>query len=52
VSFYGFDLTADFKDANFLTEYHECGFRGECPMEELFADFQGKGHIITPLIFT
>jgi hypothetical protein len=21
-------------------------------MEELFADFQGKGHIITPLIFT
>jgi DNA-binding CsgD family transcriptional regulator len=48
--FGGFDLTADFKDGKLSdTEYHECGFRGECPMEGIVCGFfRVKGHIITP----
>jgi hypothetical protein len=38
--FGGFDLTADFKDGKLSdAEYHECGFRGECPMEGIVCGF-------------
>lgn len=48
--FGGFDLTADFKEGKFSdAEYHECGFRGECPMEGIVCDlFRVNGKIITP----
>jgi hypothetical protein len=48
--FGGFDFNADFKDGKFSeAEYHECGFRGECPMEGIVCGFfRVKGHIITP----
>jgi hypothetical protein len=48
--FGGFDLTADFKDGKFSdAEYHECGFRGECPMEGIVCGFfRVNDHIITP----
>jgi hypothetical protein len=43
VSFGGFDLTADFKDGKLSdANYHECGFRGECPMEGIVCGFSGK----------
>jgi hypothetical protein len=39
---FGFDLTADFKDGKLSdAEYHECGFRGECPMEGIVCRFSG-----------
>lgn len=46
----GFDLTADFKDGQFSeSEYHECGFRGTCPMEGVVCGFfKVNGQIITP----
>lgn len=46
----GFDLTADFKDGKFSeSEYHECGYRGTCPMEGIVCSFfKVNGHIITP----
>lgn len=48
--FGGFDLTADFKEGQFSkAEYHECGFRGECPMEGIVCGFfKVNGEIITP----
>jgi DNA-binding CsgD family transcriptional regulator len=48
--FGGFDLTADFKDGKLSdAEYHECGYRGECPMEGIVCGFfKVKGNIITP----
>jgi DNA-binding CsgD family transcriptional regulator len=48
--FGGFDFTADFKDGKLSdAEYHECGFRGECPMEGIVCGFfKVKGQIITP----
>jgi hypothetical protein len=36
-----FDLTADFKGQTFGCGYHECGFRGECPMEGIVCGFSG-----------
>lgn len=46
----GFDMNADFKDGQLSdAEYHECGFRGECPMEGIVCGFfRVKGQIITP----
>jgi DNA-binding CsgD family transcriptional regulator len=48
--FGGFDLTADFKEGKFSeVEYHECGFRGTCPMEGIVCGFfKVNGQIITP----
>jgi DNA-binding CsgD family transcriptional regulator len=48
--FGGFDLTADFKDGKLSdAEYHECGYRGECPMEGIVCGFfKHQGQIITP----
>nr|WP_315245093.1 hypothetical protein [uncultured Flavobacterium sp.] len=48
--FGGFDLTADYKDGKFSeAEYHECGFRGVCPMEGIVCGFfKVNGQIITP----
>lgn len=48
--FGGFDFTADFKEGKFSeSEYHECGFRGECPMEGIVCGFfRVNGQIITP----
>jgi DNA-binding CsgD family transcriptional regulator len=48
--FGGFDFTADFKDGILSeAEYHECGYRGECPMEGIVCGFfKVKGNIITP----
>lgn len=48
--FGGFDLLADFKDGKLSdAEYHECGYRGECPMEGVVCGFfKFKGQIITP----
>lgn len=48
--FGGYDFTADFKDGKLSdAEYHECGFRGECPMEGIVCGFfKVKGQIITP----
>ena len=48
--FGGFDFVADFKDGKLSdSEYHECGFRGECPMEGIVCGFfKANGHIITP----
>jgi len=48
--FGGFDLTADFKDGEFSdSEYHECGFRGVCPMEGIVCGFfKVGGQIISP----
>jgi hypothetical protein len=48
--FGGYDFTADFKDGKLSdAEYHECGFRGECPMEGIVCGFfKYKGEIITP----
>jgi DNA-binding CsgD family transcriptional regulator len=48
--FGGFDLTADFKDGKFSdSEYHECGFRGICPMEGIVCGFfKVNGQIISP----
>ena len=48
--FGGFDFIADFKDGKFSnSEYHECGFRGECPMEGIVCSFfKVNGQIITP----
>jgi hypothetical protein len=39
--FGGFDFNADFKDGIKFSEaeYHECGFRGECPMEGIVCGF-------------
>jgi hypothetical protein len=38
---FGFDLTA-FKDGKLSdANYHECGFRGECPMEGIVCGFSG-----------
>lgn len=48
--FGGFDLAADFKDGQFSeAEYHECGYRGSCPMEGIVCGFfKVNGQIITP----
>lgn len=48
--FGGFDFIADFKDGKFSdAEYHECGFRGNCPMEGIVCGFfKVNGQIITP----
>ncbi|MEZ0182623.1 LuxR C-terminal-related transcriptional regulator [Flavobacterium oncorhynchi] len=48
--FGGFDLTADYKDGTFSeSEYHECGYRGVCPMEGIVCGFfKVNGEIITP----
>jgi DNA-binding CsgD family transcriptional regulator len=48
--FGGFDLSADFKDGKLSdAEYHECGYRGSCPMEGIVCGFfKVKGNIITP----
>lgn len=48
--FGGYDFTADYKDGQFSeAEYHDCGFRGECPMEGIVCGFfKIRGHIITP----
>jgi len=48
--FGGFDFIADFKDGKFSeSEYHECGFRGNCPMEGIVCGFfKVNGNIITP----
>jgi DNA-binding CsgD family transcriptional regulator len=48
--FGGFDMTADFKDGKLSdAEYHECGYRGDCPMEGIVCGFfKVKGNIITP----
>lgn len=48
--FGGFDLLADFKDGKLSdAEYHECGYRGECPMEGIVCGFfKFQGNIITP----
>ncbi len=48
--FGGFDMTADFKDGQFSkAEYHECGYRGECPMEGIVCGFfKVNQEIITP----
>lgn len=46
----GYDLIADFKDGTIAeAEYHDCGFRGECPMEGIVCKFfRHNGHIISP----
>jgi DNA-binding CsgD family transcriptional regulator len=48
--FGGFDFIADFKDGKLSdAEYHECGFRGNCPMEGIVCGFfKVNGKIITP----
>lgn len=48
--FGGFDLSADFKEGVLAeSEYHECGFRGNCDMEGIVCNFfKVNGHIITP----
>lgn len=48
--FGGFDLNADFKDGVLAeSEYHECGFRGNCDMEGIVCNFfKVNGQIITP----
>jgi len=48
--FGGFDFVADFKDGKLSeSEYHECGFRGNCPMEGVVCNFfKVNGEIITP----
>jgi len=48
--FGGFDFIADFKDGKLSeSEYHECGFRGNCPMEGIVCNFfKVNGKIITP----
>jgi DNA-binding CsgD family transcriptional regulator len=48
--FGGYDFTADFKEGQFSeAEYHDCGYRGECPMEGVVCGFfKINGHIITP----
>lgn len=45
-----FDLKADFKSGEFSDpEYHECGYRGDCPMEGVVCGFlKVEGKIITP----
>lgn len=49
-----FDFTADYKDGNLSeSEYHECGYRGNCPMEGIVCDFlKVNGTIITPFEIT
>jgi hypothetical protein len=43
VSFWGFDLTADFKMANFLMRIiTNVALEANAQWKELFADFQGK----------
>lgn len=46
----GFDFVADFKEGNLSqSEFHECGYRGQCPMEGIVCGFfKAKGNIITP----
>lgn len=46
----GFDFSADFKNGQFSeSEYHDCGFRGECPMEGIVCGFfKVNNQIITP----
>lgn len=48
--FGGFDMNADFIDGKLSeAEYHECGYRGECPMEGIVCGFfKVHGNIITP----
>jgi DNA-binding CsgD family transcriptional regulator len=48
--FGGFDMKADYVDGRFSeAEYHECGFRGDCPMEGIVCDFfKVGGQIVTP----
>lgn len=48
--FGGFDFIADFKEGKLSeAEYHECGFRGNCPMEGIVCNFfKVNGQIITP----
>lgn len=48
--FGGFDMTADFKNGKFSeAEYHDCGYRGECPMEGIVCGFfKVNGQIVTP----
>lgn len=48
--FGGFDFTADFKDGKLSeVEYHECGFRNNCPMEGIVCGFfKVNGSVITP----
>lgn len=48
--FGGFDFIADFKEGKLSeAEYHECGFRGNCPMEGVVCGFfKVRGEIITP----
>lgn len=45
-----FDFVADFKEGNLSeAEYHECGFRDNCPMEGIVCGFfKVNGKIITP----
>jgi len=49
--FGGFDLQADYQNGKFSeAEYHECGFRGTCPMEGVVCGFfKFNGKVITPL---
>lgn len=46
----GFDFAADYKDGQLSeSEYHDCGFRGNCDMEGIVCGFfKVNGHIITP----
>lgn len=48
--FGGFDMNADFENGKLSeAEYHECGYRGECPMEGIVCGFfKVQGNIITP----
>lgn len=45
-----FDFSPDFISGEFReSEYHDCGFRGECPMEGIVCSFlKINGQIITP----
>ncbi len=49
-NFSSFDFVADFKEGHFSeAEYHECGFRDNCPMEGIVCGFfKVNGQIITP----
>ncbi|MEO8532825.1 MAG: hypothetical protein ABI441_03710 [Flavobacterium sp.] len=48
--FGGFDFTSDFKNGEFSeSEYHDCGYRGVCPMEGIVCGFfKFNGQIISP----
>lgn len=48
--FGGFDMTADYSNGKFSeAEYHECGYRGNCPMEGVVCGFfKVNGQVISP----